>query len=138
VQLRQPFGQGGLIGLSSRGQRFPFLLLQPRGLQLGLRLRQLLRQLRIAAGRRLGGLKRAAAELRIAKGAVKPHPQLPGHAQDLQRRGVIAVQIVIGEIALAAQAMEQLRHLPLQHAIALQAPQQLLLRFVLPQLHPKA
>ena len=69
---------------------------------------------------------------------MKPHPQLPGHAQDLQRRGVIAVQIVIGKIALAAQAMEQLGHLPLQHAIALQPPQQQLLGFLHPQLHPEA
>ena len=68
---------------------------------------------------------------------MKPHPQLPGHAQDLQGRGVVALQIVVGQVALAAQAMEQLGHLPLQHPVALQPPQQLLLRFLLPQLHPK-
>jgi hypothetical protein len=92
----------------------------------------------IPAGRRLGRLKRAAAELRIHKGARKPHPQLPGHAQNLQRRGVITVQIMIGKIALAAQTMEQLGHLTLKHAIALQPPQQLLLGFLLPQLHAEA
>ena len=158
LQHRQPLSQGRLIGFRGGGQRFPFLLLHPRLSQLGLCLRQLfghlafgalesgqgfaqlpqlLRQLRIPRRRRLGRLKRAATELRIPEGAVKPHPQLPGHAQDFQGRGVVAVQIVVGQVALAPHPMEQLGHLPLQHAIPLQPPQELLLGFLHPDLHPE-
>lgn len=159
LQLREPGRQRRLVGFGGGGQRFPFLLLLKRLAQLGLRSGelvgrlafgalkggqriaqplQLFGQLRIPGRRRLGRLKRPAAELRIAKGAVKPHPQLPGHPQDLQSSAVVTLQVVRGEIALAAQAMKQLGHLPLQHPVALQAPQQLLLRFLLPQLHAKA
>ena len=131
LQLRQPGSQGGLISLGLRGQLLPLLLLLQDLAQLLFGLRQLLGR------RRLRWLKRATTKLRITEGAVKPHPQLPGHAQDLQGGGVIAMQIVVSQVALAAQAMEQLSHLPLQHAIALQPPQQLLLGFLLPQLHAK-
>ncbi len=151
--------KGRLVGLDLFGQLLPLLLfvqglsqlgfggtellgyrplVGTEGLQGVLEPVQLLLQFVTFSHRGLGGTKRPAAELRIAKRAVKPHPQLPGDLEAAKCTGMVALQPMGGGVAGDAQVMEEASYFPFDQPLRLQAADQGQLGFLDAAEDPKA